>query len=189
MDRYSDSDWAGNKDSQKSTSGFIFILNGRPVSWCSKKQPTVALSSTIAEYIALTLATKEIIWLRLLLTELELLQPDQKHAFIKVSKHNTGAHTIQNNLDKNNLEIACREGEIVIPLKGNNQGSIALAHNPVFHSRTKYIDIQYHYIRDKVASKRIELCYVLTDKMIVDVLTKALTYVKFYHFIKQMNMT
>ena len=59
VEGYSDSDWAGDKDSRKSTSGFIFMLNGEPVSWCSKKQPTVALSSTEAEYIALTLAAKE----------------------------------------------------------------------------------------------------------------------------------
>lgn len=76
LEGYSDSDWAGDLESWKSTSGFIFMLNSGPVSWCSKRQPTVALSSTKAEYIALTLAAKEAIWLRLLLTELGLLQPD-----------------------------------------------------------------------------------------------------------------
>ena len=59
VEGYLDSDWAGDKESQKSTSGFIFMLNRGPVSWCSKKQSTVALSSTKAEYIALTLAAKE----------------------------------------------------------------------------------------------------------------------------------
>ena len=59
LEGYSDSNWASNKDSRKSTSGFIFMLNGGPVSWCSKRQPTVALLSTEAEYIALTLVAKE----------------------------------------------------------------------------------------------------------------------------------
>ena len=99
VEGYSDSDWAGDKDSRKSTSGFIFMLNGEPVSWCSKKQPTVALSSTEAEYIALTLAAKEATWLRLLLKELGLLQPDQQHALIKVSENNTSTHVIENDLD------------------------------------------------------------------------------------------
>lgn len=63
----------------------------------------------------------------------------------------------------------------MIPLKGENQGSIALAHNPVFYSRTKHIDIQLHYIRDEVASPRIELFHVPTEEMIADGLTKALT--------------
>lgn len=77
IEGYSDSDWAGDKESRKSTSGYIFMLNGGPVSWCSKRQATVALSSTEAECIALTLAAKEATWLRLLLTKLGLLLPDQ----------------------------------------------------------------------------------------------------------------
>lgn len=132
------------------------MLNGGPVSWCSKQQGTVALSSIEAEYIALTLAAKEATWLRLLLTELGLLQFDNQYAFIKVLKQNTSAQAIQAN-----LSIERRgEDEIVIPLKGNNQGSIALAHNPVFYLRTKHINIQHHYIQDELASKRIELSYV-----------------------------
>lgn len=78
---------------------------------------------------------------------------------------------------------------IVISLKDNNQGSIALAHNAVFYSRTKHIDIQHHYICNKVASKRIELSYIPTDQMITNGLTKALSYVKFHSFVKQMRMT
>ena len=64
---YSDSDQAGDHATRKSTSGFIFMLNGGPVSWCSKKQARVALSSTEAECVALTFAAKEATWLRLLL--------------------------------------------------------------------------------------------------------------------------
>ncbi len=194
IEGYSDSDWAGDKESRKSTSGFIFMLNGGPVSWCSKRQPTVALSSTEAEYIALTLAAKEATWLRLLLTELGLLQPGQQHALIKVSQNNTCVHAIQQDLDderggKNELAGSSDGTTIVIPLKGDNQGSIVLAHNPVFHSRTKHIDIQHHYIRDEVGAKRIELSYVPTEEMIADGLTMALTHVKFHNFIEQMRMT
>lgn len=141
VEGYSDSDWAGDKNDRKSTSGFIFILNGGPVSWCSKKQPTVALSSTEAEYIAPTLAAKEVTWLRLLLTALGLLQPDQQHALIKVSEQNSSAHAIQDGLNDFDTTRGGEKEEIVIPLKGDNQGSIALAHNPVFYSRTKHIDI------------------------------------------------
>ena len=191
---YSNSDWVGDKESRKSTSGFIFMLNGGPVSWCSKRQPTVALSSTEAEYIALTLAAKEATWLRLLLTELGLLQPDQQHALIKVSGGNTCAQAIQQDRviargGGSESGVSDGVGDIVIPLKGDNQGSIALAHNPVFHSRTKHIDIQHHYIRDEVASQRIQLSYVPTEEMIADGLTKALTHVKFHRFIEQMGMT
>ena len=64
-----------------------------------------------------------------------------------------------------------------------------MAHNPVFHARTKHIDIQHHYIRDEVEAKRIELPYVPTGGIIADGLTKALTHVKFHTFVEQMQMT
>lgn len=73
-------------------------------------------------------------------------------------------------------------------LKDDNQGSIALAHNPVFHARTKHIDIQHHYIHDKVAAGRIDLQYIPMSEMIVDGMTKALTQAKFQLFVKQMQM-
>lgn len=79
------------------------MLNGGSVSCYSKTQPTVALSSTEAEYNALTLAAKETTWLRLLLTELGLLQIEQQHTLIKVPKGNTCAKAIQDGLDN-----ACR---------------------------------------------------------------------------------
>lgn len=66
-----------------------------------------------------------------------------------------------------------KENAIVIPLKGDNQGSMALAYNPLFYSRTKHINIQHYYIRNEVASQRIKLSYVPTEEMIADGLTKA----------------
>lgn len=158
------------------------MLNGRPVSWYSKRQSTVVFSSTEAEYIALTLAAKEATWLQLLLTKLGLLEPDQQHAQIKISNKNTYVQAINNNLD--GIEPGGASSTIL--LKGNNQGSIALLHNPIFHARTKHIDIQHHYIQDEVATKKIKLTYVPTAEMIADGLTKPLTHTKFHTFIEQM---
>ena len=67
---YADADWASDINDRKSTSGYVFTLGGGAVSWNSKKQTTVALSSTEAEYIAGAHAAKEAVWLRQLLTEL-----------------------------------------------------------------------------------------------------------------------
>jgi hypothetical protein len=67
-----DADWASDVNNCKSTSGFVFMLGGAVVSWSSKKQTSVALSSTEAEYIAAAHATKEVVWLRRLLIELGL---------------------------------------------------------------------------------------------------------------------
>lgn len=67
---FSDSDWGGDKNDGRSTSGYVFKLFGNTVSWASRKQPTVSLSSTEAEYVALTEAICEHKWIRKLLTEL-----------------------------------------------------------------------------------------------------------------------
>ena len=161
---YSDSDWAGDKEDRKSTSGYVFMLNNGPISWASKRQKTVALSSTEAEYMALTLAAKETIWIRLLMTELGLMQDDATPT----------------------VNVLEREGAIA--LKGDNQSAIALANNPVLHSRTKHIDIQHHFIRNEVTEGRIDLTYVSTEHMVADGLTKPLTHVKFFSFIRQLHM-
>lgn len=67
---YSDSDWANDKDDRRSTTGYIFCNAGGAISWNSKKQPTVALSTTESEYMALSAATQELLWLSQLSAEL-----------------------------------------------------------------------------------------------------------------------
>ncbi|KAJ9484610.1 hypothetical protein VN97_g8749 [Penicillium thymicola] len=70
---YCDADWAGpHSDKGLSTSGFIFKMAGGAVSWTSKKQPCVALSTTESEYIAEALGMQEAVWLPQLLTEIGL---------------------------------------------------------------------------------------------------------------------
>ncbi|KAG3176917.1 hypothetical protein PC128_g17075 [Phytophthora cactorum] len=67
---YSDADWAGDLADRKSTSGYTFMLMGAPVSWGSKKQSSVSLSTSEAEYIALSLAIQEGKWIHRLLCEI-----------------------------------------------------------------------------------------------------------------------
>jgi hypothetical protein len=67
---YCDSDWGGDEDTSRSTTGYIFIFGGGPVSWNSRLQPTVALSSSEAEYMALCAAVQEAVHLRQLLNDL-----------------------------------------------------------------------------------------------------------------------
>jgi hypothetical protein len=67
---YSDADWGSNVSDCRSTSGFVYFLSDAAITWSSKKQPTIALLSAEAEYMALAHAAKEAIWLRSLLSEL-----------------------------------------------------------------------------------------------------------------------
>jgi hypothetical protein len=67
---YADADWARSEVDRKSTSGSYFTLGSTMVSWCNRKQSSVALSTTEVEYIALSVAVCEAIWLRKILTDL-----------------------------------------------------------------------------------------------------------------------
>jgi hypothetical protein len=69
---YSDADWA-SQIHRRSISGFAFFLGIGAVTWSSKKQPIVTLSSTESEYVALTHAAKELLWLQKLLTDLSFI--------------------------------------------------------------------------------------------------------------------
>ncbi len=90
---YSDADWAGDRDTRKSTTGHLFLFAGSAVSWLSQRQPVVALSSTEAEYIALSSAAQQAIWLRRLLTELGM---DNSHP-TPIWEDNQGAICLLNN--------------------------------------------------------------------------------------------
>ena len=67
---YVDSDYAGDLDKRRLTIGYVFAMAGGPVSWRSNLQSTIALSSTETEYMAVTEAVKEVIWLQRLVTDL-----------------------------------------------------------------------------------------------------------------------
>ncbi|KAK0608038.1 hypothetical protein LWI29_024579 [Acer saccharum] len=72
---YSDADWAGNKDDYSSTSAYIVYLGRNPISWSSKKQHTIARSSTEAEYRTVASTAAELNWVCFLLTDLGLMLP------------------------------------------------------------------------------------------------------------------
>jgi hypothetical protein len=149
---YCDADWGGNAHDRRSTTGYAFQVGKGVVSWNSKRQPTIALSTTEAEYMAASQSIKEAIWLRQLFEDVGFAQVEA-------------------------TRIMC-----------DNQGCIALAKNPTHHSRTKHIDVQHHFIREKIEDKVIDLKYCPTEHMIADVLTKGLAKVKHKEFIEAMGL-
>ncbi|XP_050908156.1 secreted RxLR effector protein 161-like [Lathyrus oleraceus] len=68
---YTDSNWCEDKDDRKSTAGYVFMFGGAPISWCSRKEPVVALSSCEVEYIAASMCACQAVWLVNLLHELD----------------------------------------------------------------------------------------------------------------------
>ncbi|KAE8711089.1 Retrovirus-related Pol polyprotein from transposon TNT 1-94 [Hibiscus syriacus] len=137
-----DSDYAGDLDKSKSTTGYVFKVTGGAVSWVSKLQSVVATSTTEAEYVAATQASKEAIWLKMLLEELG---------------HN-----------QEYVSLFC-----------DSQSALHLARNPSFHSRTKHIRVQYHFIREKVEEGTVDIQKIHTKDNIADFMTKAINADKF----------
>jgi hypothetical protein len=75
---YTDADCQGDLDERKSTSGYLFTLAGGAISWKSKKQDSVALSSMESEYIAASEAVKEGVWLKEFLASLKIVESASK---------------------------------------------------------------------------------------------------------------
>ncbi|CAL1397307.1 unnamed protein product [Linum trigynum] len=139
---YTNANMAGDVDSRRSTSGYLITLSGGAISWQSRLQKCVALSTTEAEYIAATEACKEMIWMKKFLNELGFLQEQP--------------------------QLFC-----------DSQSDIHLAKNASFHARSKHIDVRYHWIRDVLEMKQLQLEKIHTDENGSDMCTKTLPREKF----------
>ncbi|XP_019178996.1 PREDICTED: uncharacterized protein LOC109174195 [Ipomoea nil] len=148
---YTDSDWAGCPVDRKSTSGYAVFLDTNLVSWVSRKQRTVARSSTEAEYKGLADVSAEVTWVVSLLRELGL--------------HSGTPATLW-----------C-----------DNLGATYLAANPVFHARTKHVEIDYHFVRDKVAAGDFIVSFVSTKDQLADIFTKPLPAPRFQALRDKLN--
>nr|XP_017221153.1 PREDICTED: uncharacterized mitochondrial protein AtMg00810-like [Daucus carota subsp. sativus] len=149
---YCDADYAGDHDTRRSTTGYMFMLGSGAVSWCSKRQPTVSLSTTEAEYRAAAMAAQESTWLIQLMQDLH--QPVDAE----------------------------------IPLLCDNQSAIRLAENPVFHARTKHVEVHYHFLREKVLQGEIAMRHVATHEQVADMFTKSLSPGKYEKFRCQLGV-
>ena len=75
-----------------------------------------------------------------------------------------------------------------VPIYCDSSSAIAISHNPIQHSRTKHIDIRYHFLKDNIQKSKIELIFVPSPEEIADLFTKALDEKNFNHFLKLLGM-
>ncbi|GJY00221.1 retrovirus-related pol polyprotein from transposon TNT 1-94 [Tanacetum coccineum] len=148
---FADADHAGCQDIRRSTSGSMQFLGDRLISWSSKRQKSAAISSTEAEYIALSDCCAQILWMRSQLT-------DYGFGFKK------------------------------IPMYCDNKSAIALCCNNVQHSRSKHIDIRFHFIKEHVENGVIKLYFVNTEYQLADIFTKALGRERIEFLINKLGM-
>lgn len=130
------------------------MLAGGPVSWSSRKQKSVALSTMEAEYMALSEVIRELTFLKGLLR------------FMRFKKY-----------VRDPVIVSC-----------DNQSAILMSKNPVFHNRSKHIDIRYHYAREEIQKGHIEVQYLRSEEMTADVFTKALSKSKHANCVKALNL-
>ncbi|GJY47460.1 retrovirus-related pol polyprotein from transposon TNT 1-94 [Tanacetum coccineum] len=148
---YADADHAGCQDTRRSTSGSMQLLGDRLVSWSSKRQKSAAISSTEAEYIALSGCCAQVLWMRSQLTDYGL-------------------------------------GFNKIPMYCDNKSAIALCCNNVQHSRSKHIDIRFHFIKEQVENGVVELYFVNTEYQLADIFTKPLCRERIEFLINKLGM-
>jgi hypothetical protein len=148
---YSDADHAGCKLDRKSTSGTLQFLGDKIVSWSSKKQNCVSLSTDEAEYVAVASCCAQVLWMKTQLTDYGLKYDH-------------------------------------IPIYCDSQSAIAIAVNSVNHSRSKHIDVRYHFLKDHIEKGDIELYFVGTDLQLADLFTKSLDEKRFNFLISKLGM-
>lgn len=152
LECYSDADWGNEINGRHSVTGSCFRLQGGLISWYSKKQRTVALSTTEAEYMALSFTTQEALWLRQLINEIDRM-----------------------------LDIPTK-------IFCDNMGAIQLSNNLLTSQKSKHIDVRYHFLRQHIQNKVIEVNYLHTDQMLADVFTKPMPRVKLDFFVNKLGL-
>ena len=151
---YCDADWGGDIATRRSTTGFICTYRGAAISWNSRLQRTVALSSCEAEFMALKEAIKEQLFIASITQELQPL---------------IGA--IANNI-----------------IYTDSLSAIDLAKNPLHHHRTKHVDIQYYFVREKYLEGISQLTYIPTQQQIADGLTKSIDQQKWLKLLESLGL-
>ncbi|GJY53576.1 retrovirus-related pol polyprotein from transposon TNT 1-94 [Tanacetum coccineum] len=151
LTKFADADHAGCQDTRRSTFDSMQFLGDRLVSWSSKRQKSTAISSTEAEYIAMSGCCAQILWMRLQLTDYSL-------------------------------------GFNKIPMYCDNKSAIALSCNNVQHSRSKHIDIRFHFIKEHVENGVIELYFSNTEYQLAYIFTKALAKERIEFLINKLGM-
>ena len=150
---YTDSDWANDCTDRKSQGGHVFLCNGGAISWQSRKQDPVASSTTEAEYIACSEASREARWLRQLQRDVDGELDEKPDSNSKTS-----------------------DQRIHAPMRifTDSQGAFRHISTGIMKARSKPIEVCYHNSRDLHARGMVHYDYVNTSENPTDLLTKAL---------------
>ena len=171
LECFVDSDHAADKDTRRSTTGYVFYSRGGPISWRSRLQNSTAISTTEAEFMAASDAACENAWLRRLIGELTNISCTRINGLL-----------IPKDIAAPKLSQRFYDNEAPIKFNEDNQACIRVSENPVLHGRMKHIDLKYHRLKEFVSNGDCFLHYVPTSHQIADIFTKPLTKQTFTKF-------
>lgn len=149
---YCDADWAGDQDERRSTTGYVFLMQGGAVSWATRRQPTIALSSTEAEFMSMVAAIQEALWLKRFESEVFSYGSTQIQRSLQLYCDNQGAiklamnnnyHARTKHIDVKNYFIREKlaEGLIKLNYKNTHEMIADIMTKPVNNSiLTKFIE-------------------------------------------------
>lgn len=144
---YCDADWAGDQDERRSTTGYAFQLQGGAVSWATRKQPTIALSSTEAEFMSMVAAIQEALWLKRFECEIFISAPKSIQLYcdnqgaIQLATNST-YHARTKHIDVKNYFIREKlaEGVIKLNYRSTKEMIADIMTKPVNHAKlTQFI--------------------------------------------------
>jgi hypothetical protein len=179
---FTDSDWANDSKDRKSVGGYVFTLNGNPVSWQSKKQELVATSTMEAEFTAFLETCKEALWLRKL--EKDISNPPNSSVvwleeLIVEINHDKG-------ISEKPLPVGIPAAPTVI--YSDNQAAIKVVKTEGLKTRTKHFDIRLMNSRDLCTKGLVNFEYINTKENLADIFTKALLRDQHQYFTKSLHL-
>ena len=148
---------ADNPENLMSRTGYVIMYAGCPILWCSKLQTEIALSTTEAEYIALSQAIREVLPLMELMKELDVI-----------------------------LKINISKPDFFCQVFEDNRSTIAVAESKKYTPRTKHIALKYHHFRRYVQDKTIRIQPIDTKEQTADIFTKPLDFPTFSYLRKKL---
>lgn len=149
---FCDADWATDRDDRKSITGYCVYFGSNLISWSSKKQTTVSISSTEAEYRSMASTVAEVLWIKSLLSELKVQLPQVPRLFC------------------------------------DNQSAVLMTANPILHARTKHLELDLHFVRERAIRQEIQISHIPSSKQVADGFTKPISSRNFDWFRKRLGV-
>jgi hypothetical protein len=177
---YCDASWLSCVDTSRSNTGFVFMQNNGPISWQSRLQPTVALSTAEAEYLSMGKTGKEGVWIQRLVMHdmlgvhvhdaLPCVMSEQQYMEVESEKRN-------------------HESISVAPvILSDSQSALSMVKTSTSSKKTKHIEMIHHWVRDQVTEGKLHFDFISGTNNTSDIFTKTMPLPRFNFLREKLGM-